>query len=246
MSLAQSAQLEQYAFHGTSKANLRAIRAVGLVPKVGDNTAEDEGRDVEAKVCLALDKSTARKYAKKADDGGVVLQVNLEEPEVAAAVPQKDAFTRRAVTVNQRIPPDVLKVVKETLQRVESASLRRMRLAEASAGNPAPRADFGPGEYQPSAERMATEYGFLEAFRSDHGDLGTVVRYFHPRGDNLIITRRKDLTRPVNQHAGFQDRLKGVSGNWDTRWEYHTVDGTRSTGYDTYGLRDHLQRIHRG
>lgn len=218
---------------------------MGLVPKVGDNTAEDEGRDTEAKVCLALDKTTAKKYAKQADDGGVVLKVNLGEPEVARAVPQKDQFTKNAVTVNQRIPPDVIQVVKEGTSRVESAPLRRLRLAEATAGTPDPRGEVtDPGDWRPSAERMALAYGFIEAFRSNHGNLGSVVRFFHPTGDNLIISRRQDISRPINQHAGFQDRLSGVSGNWDTRWEYHTVDGVKSFGYDTFGLRDHLQRIH--
>jgi hypothetical protein len=370
-SLAQSQYLEQHAFHGTSKANLRAIRAVGLLPKNGQNTTDDEGCDDEAKVCLALDRSTSKEYAGK---DGVVLKVDLDHPAVANAIPQKDQFTKRSLTVNGRIPPEAIKVVKESddryqdwgyitptgkvvrgasdwrhedvaeklandaglhsdyfseredvllahgytrywvdhrgnagyegkrtaiphvikhlqdskhitgsvrydllsvhptdpevfsvihhghqenyqeatrdLQRLHtklniakeavSLPLRRLQLMEATG--PDPLADQSR-DWRPIPEQLAQEYGFQEHNRQDHGALGTVTRYQHPSGDQLILTRRRDLSHPVGQ-VGWQELLQGGAGNWDTRWEYHTIDGVKSTGYDVFGLRDHLTRVH--
>lgn len=234
---AQSAQLEQYAFHGTSKANLKAIRAVGLLPKNGENTTNDEGRDVEAKVCLALDPKTAQKYAGK---DGVVLKVDLDHPYVTSAIPKEDQHTDASVTVNQRVPPEAIKVLKPR----ESTALALARWSEGYARDQRLKAEVSEAEWRPNAEKVAQEYGFIQDYHADHGNLGKVSRFFHPRGDRLIVTSRENFDRQISQHAHWQDRLKGVSGNWQTRWEYHSISGIKSTGYDIWGLEDHLKRYH--
>jgi hypothetical protein len=230
-SLAASQALERYAYHGTSKTNLRAIRAVGLVPKFGDNSASSEGtKDGEAQVCLALDKKTAKEYA---GDQGVVLKVDLASPHAPHVVP--DPFEGNSVKTNQRIPPQAVKVA-------DSAALRAFRLADAYARDPRPRAQFTEAGWMPDPETLATQKGFIEDRRDTHGNLGTSIAYHHQNGDRLILTRRENFETPVTQHAGYQDRLQGASSNWSTRWEMHTQDGVKSTGYDSWGLQDHLAR----
>lgn len=220
-SLAQSAQLEQFAYHGTSKSNLRAIRAVGLLPQVGDNTEDAEGKDVEAKVCLTYDHKTAKKYAGK---DGVVLAVDLDHPHLDGTVPQDDEFTSKSVTVNQRIHPDAI-----TVKPVEGRLLSCARLSEAYALDPQASRHF-TGLDETSAHELATHHGFRESHKVE-GQYGTVVRYFHQNGDNLIVT---DL--PEN--------LKDRGTPWETKWEYHTRDGVKSSGQNVESLGQYLKMIH--
>ena len=209
---------ERTAYHGTSKTNLRAIRSVGLLPKVGDNTKDAEGHEVEAKVCVALSPKKAREYA---GPDGVVLKVDLDHPELDGASPSADRHEKGSLTINQRIPPTAI-----TVQRVEGRGLRLARLSEAYARDPQPSRHLS-GLTETTAHELATGRGFREQHRVD-GQFGSVIRYYHQNGDNLIVTE-------------LPENLRERGAPWDTKWEYHTVDGVKSTGFDVRSLQRHLR-----
>ena len=216
-SIAQSQQ-EKVAYHGTSAANFKAIRAVGLLPKTGENTLDAEGRDAEAKICLTSNPKLAKRYA---GPGGVVLAVDLDHPEVSSHAPKDDEFTSNSITTNQRIPPHVI-----TVKERQSRGLRLAQISDAYAAELKLKANVSQVT-EALINDLATEYGFREAHRLDN-QFGSVVRYFHKNGDQLVTTQL-----PV-AHGG------------NSKWEYHSRDGVKSTGLDVPSLQNHLKVISRG
>lgn len=209
---------EKFAFHGTSRRKLAAIRAVGLLPQNGENTKDAEGHETEGKVCVTGDPKIARKYA---GTGGVVLRVDLGHPELEGATPQPDEHERDSVTINQRIPPAAISVA-----RVEAQGLRRVKLSEAYARDLKLKRDFR-GIVETTSHELALSRGFREAHRISN-QFGTVVRYFHPGGDNLIVTE-------------LPEELRDRGAPWETKWEYHSIDGVKSTGFNLPSLQNHLR-----
>ena len=127
-----------------------------------------------------------------------------------------------------------------------SGSLRRAKLAEAWTGTRGRdrllQESGSTPDWRPDPHTIVMAHGFNND-GEEHSQFGTTTRYSNRLGDRLFVTRRADLTRPMGQQAHYTDRLLGVSSNWDTRWEYHTLDGVRSVGYDVFGLQNHLGRM---
>jgi hypothetical protein len=83
-------------------------------------------------------------------------------------------------------------------------------------------------------DSLASTYGFNEIQTTDAGKFGSVTRYFHPLGHNLIVTKRLKKGRERVQHTNDP-------GQWDHQWTFVNRDGQTTGGHTLRGLFDRFQ-----
>jgi hypothetical protein len=119
---------------------------------------------------------------------------------------------------------------EESLQSPElsplTSPLGRAQLSEAYAGNHKSRGQFMQ-VYEALAHDLALSSGFRPTHEVDN-QFGNVTRYYHQNGDNLIVTE-------------LPESLRDRGAPWETRWETHSKDGVKSTGFDLESLQNHLK-----
>lgn len=241
-------------YHGTPKHNLHSILKVGLVPKIGSKTKDAKGSDTEARVCLTSDISIARKYAKK---DGVVLAVNDSHPDIQGKFVD-DPTEKKSVMINRLIPASAITVAEasDSVWMVNTPDgvrffkdRQKADQVAADAGAPPPKMVDRPhgARVQDKEEvdeaRRASEitfdsltahYGFQPQLTTDAGKFGSVTRYLHPLGHNLIVTKRLKKGRErVN--------VTNDPGQWDHQWTFVNRSGQTTSGHTLRGMFDHFQ-----